>query len=238
MNKEVLIFLHMNDERPGYIADFLEAKNIPYRVIRSYQDETIPQLDDSMLGLVFMGGVMSANDDIPWLKEEMRLIQQALDANVPLLGHCLGGQLISKVCGQAITTNPVAEVGWHRCQTKDNAVAKDWLGELDNFQMFHWHYETFSIPEALGATHIFSTPHCANQAYVLGDNVLAMQCHVEMTEVMTMSWINAWKEHLTTSNESEQTYEEIKMNLPEKVQELNQVAEQLYSRWVQSFAVD
>ncbi|WP_339670471.1 type 1 glutamine amidotransferase [Dasania marina] len=232
MTKEVLIFLHMNDKSPGYIADFLAEKAVPYRVIRSYNNEPIPQLDDSIAGLVFMGGVMSANDDLPWLKEELRLIQQALAADVPILGHCLGGQLISKVLGQSISKNPVAEVGWHRCQTQNNAVAKEWLGDLDDFQMFHWHYETFAIPAQ--ATHIFSSPNCTNQAYVVNDNVLAMQCHVEMTEPLVTHWVDSWPDHLVNSNNSEQNVAEIKAGLPAKVAELNRVAEQLYSRWIQS----
>ena len=232
MKKEVLIFLHMNDEHPGYIADFLAANNIPYRVIRSYNNELIPQLDDSMAGLVFMGGIMSANDDLPWIKQELRLIEQALAANVPLLGHCLGGQLISKVLGQSISKSPVAEVGWHRCQTQDNAIAKEWLGDLDNFQMFHWHYETFSIPEQ--ATHIFATPHCHNQAYVYRDNVLAMQCHVEMTAPLVVSWVDSWPEGLVNVSDSEQNIAQIKADLSTKIAEINIVAEQLYSRWIQS----
>ena len=238
MKKEVLIFLHMNDKGPGYITDFLAANNIPFRLLRGYDNEPIPQLTPDIAGLVFMGGVMSANDDISWLKDEMRLIQQALDANVPILGHCLGGQLISKVCGQSISKNPVVEIGWHRCQQQDNFIAKQWLGDLDDFQMFHWHYETFSIPYEMGASHIFSSPHCNNQAYVIGDNVLAMQCHVEMTEPLVISWLESCQENLVNSNESEQNFKEIKKALPAKIAELNQVAERLYSRWLTSLNLD
>ena len=115
MSKEVLIFLHMDDKHPGYIADYLQRQKIPYRIIRGYAGDPIPQLDDSMAGLVFMGGVMSANDDLLWIKQEIGLIREALDNSVPLLGHCLGGQLISIALGASVTTNAVGEVGWHRC---------------------------------------------------------------------------------------------------------------------------
>ncbi|MBT7752028.1 MAG: C26 family cysteine hydrolase domain-containing family, partial [Porticoccaceae bacterium] len=101
----------MDDEHPGYIADHLEKKNIPYRIVRGYQGDLIPTLDESMAGLVFMGGIMSANDDIPWINQEIQLIQEALDNNVPLLGHCLGGQLITKALGYEVTSNSVEEVG-------------------------------------------------------------------------------------------------------------------------------
>ena len=96
VNREVLIFLHMDDEHPGFIAKFLQHANIQFRIIRSYKKETIPPLDNSMMGLVFMGGIMSANDEIGWIKDEIKLIGQALEHNVPILGHCLGGQLMQK----------------------------------------------------------------------------------------------------------------------------------------------
>jgi len=177
MTKKVLIFLHMDDEHPGYIADYLQRKNIPYRIVRGYQGDPISTLDESMAGLVFMGGVMSANDDIPRIKQEITLIRAALDNNIPLLGHCLGGQLISVALGASVTTNPVGEVGWHECHREQNHSVVDWLGDAeDPFITFHWHLETFALPAE--AQLLFSSKHCHNQAYSYGDNVLAMQGHV------------------------------------------------------------
>ena len=168
MKKEVLIFLHMDDESPGYIADFLQKKKISFRLLRCYHGDPIPLLDDSIIGLVFMGGVMSANDDLPWLKQELLLIKQALERNVPLLGHCLGGQLISKALGQSVSKNPVPEVGWHFCYRQVAGYDSDWLQDIpDPFIMFHWHRETFSIPE--GAQLMYSSEHCRNQAYCYRD---------------------------------------------------------------------
>lgn len=239
MSGEVLIFLHMDDEHPGYIADFLQQKAIPYRIIRAYSGESIPALDESMVGLVFMGGIMSVNDDIPWLQDEIRLITQALDKGVPLLGHCLGGQLISNALGEKVTENSVKEVGWHSCirasrgKTNNTSVENelDWLGDTeDPFAMFHWHGETFAIPEK--ATPLFSSTHCKNQAYSYADNVLAMQCHVEMTLPLISNWINTWRDDLTKVSASEQSYDQIKENLEEKINALNRVAHNLYTRWV------
>lgn len=243
MNKEVLIFLHMDDEHPGHIADFLQQRNIPWRVIRSYQQEPIPNLDETIAGLAFMGGVMSANDDIDWLRDELRLIRQALDQGLPLLGHCLGGQLISKALGQAVTKNSVKEVGWHNCYRAEPSSGQDvgaqessskeiesWLGGIgDPFPMFHWHSETFTIPDQ--ATRLFSSDHCENQAYSYRQNVLAMQCHVEMTLPQITHWIVGWKDDLKTSSASEQSYAEIEQQLADKILALNRVANRLYKRW-------
>lgn len=230
MTKQVLIFLHMDDEHPGYIADHLQKKNIPYRIVRGYQGDPIPALDESMAGLVFMGGVMSVNDDIPWINQEIQLIQQALYSNVPLLGHCLGGQLITKALGYEVTANLVEEVGWHYCHRQNSASADDWLGNIeDPFIMFHWHLETFALPAE--AQLLFSSKHCHNQAYSYGDNVLAMQGHVEMTEPLVLDWITKWQDHLRYTTPSTQNYEQIKESLVPNVAALNQVAERLYQRW-------
>ena len=234
MHSEVLVFLHMDDEHPGHIADFLAQKNIPYRIIRGYAGEPIPTLDDSVVGLVFMGGVMSANDDLSWLKNEIGLIKQALEQAVPLLGHCLGGQLIRRALGQTVTTNPVKEVGWHDCYRINSEQSKQWLGDIeDPFPMFHWHSETFSLPA--NAVPLFSSVHCKNQAYSLGGNVLAMQCHVEMTLPLITQWISSCRHDLVIENVSEQSYEQIREKLADKIPALNCVANTLYERWVSTF---
>lgn len=236
MLKEVLIFLHMDDEHPGYIATFLQRENIPYRIIRSYDGEDIPAWDDSMAGLVFMGGVMSANDDIPWIKQEIELIRSALKNKTPLLGHCLGGQLISAALGASVTTNPVGEVGWHLCSKKLDSPASEWLSGLDDdFMMFHWHFETFSLPE--NAELLFSSNHCHNQAYCYGDNVLAMQGHVEMTEPLLTDWITQWRNDLVKTSNSIQNFEQINESLVANVAALNQVAEWLYGRWTATLSI-
>ena len=230
MKRQVVIFLHMDDKHPGYIADYLHNRQIPFRIIRADQGDAIPPLDDSMAGLVFMGGVMSANDNIPWIKAEIELIRQALRRKVPVLGHCLGGQLISRALGQEVSTNSAAEVGWHSCSRQPNAAAAEWLGDtIDPFTMFHWHYETFELPPE--AQLLFSSQHCQNQAYSYGDNVLAMQGHVEMTEPLLTSWITQWRDPLSESSARVQNYEQIAQHLAANIAALNQVAEQLYQRW-------
>lgn len=230
MSKEVLIFLHMDDEHPGYIAKFLQEMKIPFRVIRSYAGELIPPWHEDMAGLVFMGGVMSANDDIPWITQEISLIRSALIQKTPLLGHCLGGQLISKALGATISANPVGEVGWHLCTKTSNKHVSDWLSDVDEkFMMFHWHFETFSLPE--NAQLLFCSEHCQNQAYCFGDNVLAMQGHVEMTEELLNDWITKWRDDLKVSLPSMQNYEQVRENLVDNVSRLNKVAERLYQRW-------
>ena len=232
MKKVVYIFLHLDDD-VGYICDSLDQSKIEYKIIRSFEGESIPQLNDSMLGLVFMGGTMSVNDSIPWIREEIRLIGQAISAGLPIMGHCLGGQLISRALGAEVRKNPVAEIGWHNCKREPTASADYWLGDLEeSFTMFHWHFETFDLP--VGAHLLFTSDFCRNQAYVFGENVLAMQCHVEMTESILRDWTTNYRSDLSNTSDSEQNYIEIAENLKGKVSSLNEVADQLYGRWIKT----
>ena len=231
MSRQVIIFLHMDDRHPGYILDRLEYHKIPVKIVRGYDGDAIATLEDSTAGLVFMGGSMSVNDNIHWIDKEIELIREALVKRVPLLGHCLGGQLIAKALGGRVTSNPVPEVGWHDCYHAAGASAQHWLKDLDDpFTMFHWHSETFSLPTS--AELLFSSAHCRNQAFSLGDNVLAMQCHPEMTEPLLEDWINSSRAMLTRERPSVQSYEAIRGSCYKNIVRLNRVADHIYDRWI------
>jgi GMP synthase-like glutamine amidotransferase len=178
-----------------------------------------------------MGGPMSVNDDIEWIGKEVDIIQRAVEAGLPVLGHCLGGQLISKALGGKITANPVKEIGWLTVQKTPNPEADDWLsGFEDHSSLFHWHGETFSIPQ--GATNILRSEHCDHQGFVIG-KTLALQCHVEMTEAMVREWADLYTDELSDPAATVQDHAEITENLKEKTEQLQRVADQLYRRWLQ-----
>jgi GMP synthase-like glutamine amidotransferase len=228
--KPIRIFRHIRCEGPGYFATFLENYNIPYELVCIDAGETPPAQIDDVSGLVFMGGPMSANDNLPWIAQELELIQQATANNLPVLGHCLGGQFISKALGGKISANPVKEIGWLPVQKIANPHADDWLNGLNEKNtLFHWHGETFSIPE--GATPILKSQHCAHQGFVIG-NTLALQCHIEMTADMVREWANLYQDELTTPAETVQSLEGIVSNLDKRIEELQSVANALYRHWV------
>ena len=232
--KPVAIFRQSPTEGPGYFAAYLEAQRIPWRVVRVDQGEPVPTDPRSFSGLVFMGGPMSVNDDLAWIPGELELIRQAVDAEVPCLGHCLGGQLMSKALGGEVTRSPVKEIGWGSVQVADDPVARHWFGELREFLSFHWHGETFTIPR--DATRILGSPYCANQAFAL-DRHLGMQCHVEMTADLIRTWYaDAGEEVRRHAGPSVQTAEQAEARIAERVRELNGVAARLYDRWIEGLA--
>ena len=110
--KPIVIFKNVAHEGPGYLGDFLTLKNIPWQIINTDQTDTLPSSILGFSGVVLMGGPMSVNDNLPWIEPLLDLIVEARKANIPLLGHCLGGQLISKAFGAEVTLNPVKEIGW------------------------------------------------------------------------------------------------------------------------------
>jgi GMP synthase-like glutamine amidotransferase len=229
--QEILIFRHAPHEGPGYLADYLGRHRLPWRLIRIDQNEPIPSSIDGVSGLVFMGGPMSVNDPLPWIPPVTKLIQQAVAADVPVLGHCLGGQLISKALGGAITKNPVKEFGWLPVSRVDSPAAKPWLGDLPGeFEVFHWHGETFSIPS--GATHILASRDCANQAFVIG-KTLAFQCHIEMTGDMVREWARLGVDDLVPVCVTVQNPQAMTANLDARVKRLQNIADQFYDRWIQ-----
>ncbi|SEK90293.1 type 1 glutamine amidotransferase [Nitrosovibrio tenuis] len=228
--KPVAIFRHFPIEGPGYFATFLDLHSIPWQLVKIDAGEEVPSTLDPFSGLVFMGGPMSVNDDLPWIAPALELIRQAVVNNVPVLGHCLGGQLMAKALGGTVSNGPVREIGWGEVSVAGNPIARTWFGEFLNFNAFHWHGEVFTIPE--DATHLLSSPYCKNQAFAL-DIHLALQCHVEMTDEMVRTWCAIGAEEIATNlGPSVQSVEAIQANLAERVPALNKVAGRLYEKWI------
>ena len=235
--KPVAIFRHERSEGPGYFATVLERRSIPHRMIAVDAAEPVPRSAGAFAGLVFMGGPMSANDALPWIAPSLALIQDALRQDVPVLGHCLGAQLMAKALGAEVRASPVKEIGWGEVSVSDNALAREWLGARAGFTAFHWHGETFSLP--LGATRVLENVHCANQAFVLGKHV-GLQCHVEMTAELVRSWCRGGRAEIEASAASPavQTAEAMQHGLDERCSQLNAVAERIYARWLEGLARD
>ncbi|MEE8387765.1 MAG: type 1 glutamine amidotransferase [Acidiferrobacterales bacterium] len=227
---EILIIRHVAHEGPGYLADFFNKEDIAYRVFALDAGEPLSTSLDGIQGLVFMGGPMSANDNLPWIEPALTLIRNAFDSDIPMLGHCLGGQLMAKALGAAISTNPVPEYGWLPVRVADNALAHDWFGDTaKEFDAFHWHGETFDLPE--GATHVLDSAHCRNQAFVFGRS-LAMQFHIEMTAELARDWVGRADSKMLSPSASIQSHHDILNDLDNKITMLQSNADTIYKRWL------
>jgi GMP synthase-like glutamine amidotransferase len=231
--KPVAVFRHSPTEGPGYLATHLEQRGVPWTLLKVDSPADVPQGPGAYSGLVFMGGPMSVNDDLPWIACELELIRQAVRDGVPVLGHCLGGQLMATALGGAVSRNPVKEIGWGTISVAPDPVAQHWFGEFGAFLAFHWHGETFTLPPR--AHRLASSEHCVNQAFALGKH-LALQCHVEMTAGLVHSWCRDWHKEVSTlavRTISVQTPEEMQRDLHARIRALNRVAAGLYDRWIE-----
>jgi GMP synthase-like glutamine amidotransferase len=235
--KPVAIFRHARVEGPAYFATYLDRKAIPWKLIALDEGRAVPKDVRRYSGLAFMGGPMSVNDDLPWIRPLLELVREAVRKDVPTLGHCLGGQIMSKALGGEVTRARLKEIGWGEVGVADNAVARAWFGVLPAFEGFHWHGETFSIPP--GGTRVLENEHCANQAFALGRH-LGMQCHVEMTEAMIRAWCKGGANEIEAARESPgvQSPAKIEKNLQERVAALHAVADRIYDRWTDGLAKD
>lgn len=230
--KPILFFRFLAHEGPGYLGDFLNAQNLAWQLIKVDEGEPLPASILAYSGMVLMGGPMSVNDNLPWMVPLLTLIREARDHDIPLLGHCLGGQLMSKALGAEVTKNPTKEIGWGEVSVSQNEIAKNWFGNIETFNAFHWHGETFSLPQ--GATHLLSSPYCQNQAWSMGKH-LALQTHIEMTTEMVIKWCEEGEKEIRDSDISAavQQVDAMQQELPLHCFFLQKVAKQVYSQWIQ-----
>jgi GMP synthase-like glutamine amidotransferase len=229
----VLVFRHSATEGPGYFASFLERHGIPMQLLRIDAGDEVPDTLNGFSGICLMGGPMSVNDDLPWIARELSLIRQAVDQDYPVIGHCLGGQLMSKALGGVVSANPAKEIGWGELRIADAEVASAWLGGLSPpLLAFHWHGETFSIPP--GAVRILDSALCENQAFILNDRHIGMQCHVEMTPELIATWCASGADEIASSpGPGVQSAAEMQADMANRVQQLHALADKIYSRWIQ-----
>lgn len=227
--KAVAICRYAPHEGPGYFATYLSRRRIPWRIVKIDEGEPLPGAHD-MAGLAMMGGAMSVNDELPWIPPMLDLIRESVAADVPVIGHCLGGQLLSKALGGAVTRNPVKEIGWGEITVLSAPEASGW-GPAARFLSYHWHGETFSLPDH--ATRVWSSAHCTNQAFVFGKH-FGMQCHIEMTGEMIENWCGTGAQEIERNHgrsPAVQTPDEMRESLPARLAALHAAADKVYDRW-------
>lgn len=175
---ETYIFQHVEYEGPGAILPYLKAKGHNVHVVRLYAGDKIPH-EDEIDFAILMGGPMSVLEETkyPYFVREKELCCDMVQLGKPILGICLGAQMIACAFGAAIRKNPEKEIGWFPV-TFTGDVAEE-IGLPSSLPVFHWHGETFDIPEA--ATSFASSEACKNQAFKLG-SAIALQFHVEVTD--------------------------------------------------------
>jgi GMP synthase-like glutamine amidotransferase len=233
--KPVAIFRFSPGDEPGRFAQWLDANRRPWRLYALHDGEAVPASASAFAGIGMMGGPMSVNDALPWVAPMNSLLRDAVDRGVPVIGHCLGGQLLAKSLGATVGRARTTEIGWIDVQVSDPRIAGEWFGGRERFTTFEWHYEAFTLPE--GAQRVLTNAFNENQAYVIDGRHIGFQGHIEMTAEIARSWIALSSDELPAqATAATQPASEILRNLETRVGALNAVADDVYARWARNLA--
>jgi len=190
---------HVPFEGPGYLEYWAKANGHRLQRVELWTGAGLPRVDDSD-GFFVLGGPMNVYEDdrYSWLVPEKKLIEAAILAGTPVLGICLGAQLISVVLGGTVTRNAWQEIGWFPVRrTEAGQRAPAFRDFPEQFMAFHWHGDRSSIPA--GAIHLARSDACEEQAFVYEQHVVGLQFHLEATEESIGALIRNCRNDITCS---------------------------------------
>jgi GMP synthase-like glutamine amidotransferase len=182
-------FQHVPFEGLGNMEDWIAERRHPLSVTHFYNNDALPQ-QSAVDWLIIMGGPMGAYEEEKyfWLAAEKKFISEAIDAGKKVLGICLGAQLIAAALGAKVYPNSYKEIGWYPVRlTKEGRVAALFQGFPVEFPVFHWHGDTFDLPD--GATHLVESSACRNQAFVYRQKAIALQFHLDVRKENVEEWM-------------------------------------------------
>lgn len=186
----LLVFQHVAAEPLGTLDPLIRRRGHRMKFVNfERQADAIPNMD-RYRGLIILGGPMNVADQQqrPHLKTELRVIEQALRQGKPVLGICLGAQLLAHALGAPVRRHAVSEIGWYDLAMTEHGRIDPVLAPLGEVTpVFQWHSYTFDLPH--GATHLASTPSCENQAFRHGDNAYGFQFHLETNQALVERWL-------------------------------------------------
>ena len=255
---DVLVLQHLRDDGPGYLGQWLQAQGISWHVFCADVGETYPASVSTYKALAVLGGEWSANDDRPSLRHAQALMREADALGVPIVGHCLGGQLMARAFGGTVERAAQPEIGWMPLLTTSSAAARYWFGangapsgsgaaprtgadprsenagkDSHVHTLYQWHRDSFvTLPR--GAELIASSPACAHQAFALGPH-LGMQFHIEITAEKIGLWMAepgaSFPRILERWPNSVQSLEAMAVASEVHLANSHALAEQIYGAW-------
>ncbi len=226
---DVLILQHVAPEPPGRIRHALDAHGCSHHTVRIFRDDPVPETLNAA-GLVVMGGPMGVGDidKRPHLKQEMALIEQALRADIPVLGICLGSQLLAHALGAEVRPGAEKEIGWHEVTLTDDGASDPLFRDVEpSFTAFHWHGDVFNLPD--GAVSLARSAQTAHQAFRYGEHAYGLLFHLEVTPSLVASMTRAFADELTAAGLDGAS---IRDAASDHADSLHAVANTVFGRWV------
>ncbi len=201
---KAIVLMHVESEGPGTLGTFLQNHGVEIETRKLYAKDPVPTEISGLDAVISMGGPMNVyeEDEYPFLKDETDFLRQAIDDGIPVMGVCLGAQMIAKACGKKVYRAPEEEVGWCEISLTEKAREDYLFKDLPSpLTVFQWHGDTFDVPD--GGVLLASSEVCENQAFRY-KNAYGLQFHVEVTGDMLEEWFE-------DSDKKEEILEKYKM---------------------------
>lgn len=234
---KVLVCQHVAHEILGTFHPLLKEEGFRIRYINfsrhPHEKPTLQGYD----GLILLGGPMNVDEEkkYPFLTHELKMIEEALQMEIPILGICLGSQLIAKTLGASVQANTQSEIGWKQISLTEQGKQDPLLMPLASQPyLFEWHHDSFSLPA--GAQWLAKSETCVNQAFRLGDKTYAFQFHLEVDEAMVEKWLtDPQHQHFLQNSREHPNTEEIRSQTHQYISDLKNLSEKTFSQFIKLF---
>ncbi len=230
----VLIVQHIPCETPGILWEVFKRKGLSAECLQTFKSQGVPEDGGGARGLVLMGGPMGVYEQerYPFLRQEARLIEKALKEQRPILGICLGSQLLAAVLGAKVTKGKGKEIGWHTVRLTEAArTDRLWKGVESPFVAYHWHGDVFELPS--GAVGLASSDRTECQAFCYGPSAYGFLFHMEVTKEVIGAMVRAFAGELREEGISGQ---EIMEKAKDHLAPLQEVGRKVFQRWAELVA--
>ena len=227
-----LVLQHLEIEPAALAGNLIVESGHQLEIVRLYDGEPVTESLSGYEGLLVMGGPMSANDlHLPFICEEIALLKMAIENDFPVLGFCLGAQLIAKAAGAEVIQSPVRELGWHPIFPTDASSDDALFCQMNRpwLNVFQWHGETFTLPEQ--ATLLATHPAVQNQAFLIGSSQYGFQFHIEVDMQLIHAWIEAGESERTELGEV--GISEIQSTSPDHLAAAQSFCTEIVMAWLQ-----
>lgn len=232
MKKKILVLQNIACEDLGTLELAIRRREMEHKYLRLYDRDKVPLSLDGYSGLIILGGPMSVyeTEEYPFLMDEVRLIKEAINKDIPALGICLGAQLIARAMGAKVFAGNKKEIGWYSLSLTEEGLLNPVFTGIDkNISVFQWHGDTFEIPA--NARRLAESEIFPNQAFITGEKVIALQFHLEVTEEAIYKWIKEYKEELNILKDYIDS-DKIRKETKDKIENLKNVAEKFYANFL------
>ncbi len=222
--KPIFVCQHSPGEPPGGLAEALDAAGVPWVACHGYQPGA-PSFDPAHHdGLVVLGGHMNADemDRYPFLARERTWLRDAVERRVPVLGICLGAQLLARALDARVYRNPVPEIGWVPVSVTAEGQSDPVFSHLGpRTTVFHWHNDTFDLPA--GAVHLAYSRDCPHQAFRIGPLTYGVQFHPEVNETVLADWVPKLEEPMRQT---------VQQSMPTELPTMLRNSRRLFAQWI------